>query len=59
MGKACNKVVGFDANALYLWCIGQPQLCGNLKYIPFSDSMSQDMIIKEILTNENAFGALE
>lgn len=23
-GKHCQKVVGYDANALYLWAIGQP-----------------------------------
>lgn len=23
-GKPCGKIVGYDANALYLWAIGQP-----------------------------------
>ena len=27
-GKLCRKILGFDANALYLWCIGQDQPCG-------------------------------
>ena len=31
-GKDVKKIIGFDANALYLWCIGQDMLCGVLKY---------------------------
>ena len=34
-GKIVKKILGFDANALYLWCIGQLQLCGILKYYPY------------------------
>jgi hypothetical protein len=33
-GKLVNKVVGFDANALYLHCLGQEMLCGKLQWIP-------------------------
>lgn len=28
-GKPCQKIVGFDANALYLWAIGQPMPVGS------------------------------
>jgi len=31
-GKLVKNITGFDANALYLWCIGQNMLCGILKY---------------------------
>ena len=32
LGATVKKIVGKDANALYLWCLGQPMPCGNLKY---------------------------
>jgi hypothetical protein len=28
LSKPCKKIVGFDANALYLYCIGQPMPTG-------------------------------
>ena len=30
-GKLVKNIVGFNANALYLYCLGQPQLCGRLE----------------------------
>src|SRR4029079_3789961 len=33
-GKEVQSVVGFDANALYLYCLGQYMLCGKLEWIP-------------------------
>ena len=33
-GKVVDKIVGYDANALYPHCIAQDQLCGGLKWIP-------------------------
>jgi hypothetical protein len=33
-GKKVEKVVGFDANSLYLYCLEQDQLCGKLEYVP-------------------------
>ena len=27
-GKLCKRIIGLDANALYLWAISQPMLCG-------------------------------
>src|SRR5271165_6914625 len=33
-GKAVESVVGYDANALYLSCLEQHQLCGKLEWIP-------------------------
>ena len=33
-GKPVNKIIGFDANALYLYCLQQEQLCGKLCWIP-------------------------
>ena len=31
-GKLVHKIQGYDANALYLYCLSQPQLCGELVY---------------------------
>jgi hypothetical protein len=31
-GKPVENVVGFDANALYLWCLSQNMPCGEMKY---------------------------
>ena len=33
-GKVVEEVVGYDANALYLCCLEQDQLCGKLESIP-------------------------
>ena len=33
-GKDVGKIVGYDANAVYLYCLGQDQLCGKLEWIP-------------------------
>ncbi|GMF17548.1 unnamed protein product [Phytophthora lilii] len=29
-GKLCKKVIGYDANALYLWALGNDMPCGRL-----------------------------
>lgn len=34
-GKVIGKILGFDANALYLWCLGQDMPCGKLTYESF------------------------
>ena len=33
-GKHVHSIVGFDANALYLYCLGHDMLCGKLEWIP-------------------------
>ena len=33
-GKKVEKIVGYDANSLYLHCLEQEQLCGKLKWVP-------------------------
>jgi hypothetical protein len=33
-GKVVEEIVGYDANALYLYCLEQDQLCGKLEWIP-------------------------
>src|SRR5271157_4688653 len=33
-GKVVKEVIGYDANALYLSCLEQHQLCGKLEWIP-------------------------
>ena len=32
-GKVCQKVIGYDANALYLWAVGQEMPTGDYKRI--------------------------
>jgi len=36
-GNLVKNIVGFDANALYLWCLRQDMSCGKLKYVPKSE----------------------
>jgi len=36
-GYLVKNIVGFDANALYLWCLGQDMPCGKLQYTPKSE----------------------
>jgi len=36
-GKIVNTIAGFDANALYLYCLGREMLCGKLEWIPTKD----------------------
>ena len=32
-----KKIVGYDSNALYLWCLGEEMLCGKLQLIETND----------------------
>jgi hypothetical protein len=36
-GKTVKRISGFDANALYLWCIGECLPCGKLRLIETDD----------------------
>jgi len=53
-GNLVRKIVGYDANALYLWCMSQDMPCGELKYIE-DDNMN---IIEKVKT-EDFFGFVE
>jgi hypothetical protein len=58
VGKIVKKICGFDANALYLYCLGLDMPCGELKWIP-TDSI-QYYSNKDInYFKENFFGFLE
>ena len=37
-GKEVKNITGFDANALYLWCIGNNMPCGVLEWIESEDT---------------------
>ncbi|POM64998.1 Hypothetical protein PHPALM_19387, partial [Phytophthora palmivora] len=52
-GKLCKKIIGYDANALYLWALGNEMPCGRLTSIE-----TYPGIIEDIKT-DNAFGFLE
>jgi hypothetical protein len=32
-----KKILGFDVNALYLWCLGEEEACGELKFTQSDD----------------------
>ena len=51
--KLCKSVQGFDANALYLWAIGQNMLCGEHTNIEPYDGLIDDII------EDRFFGTIE
>ncbi|KAG2872183.1 hypothetical protein PC118_g24197 [Phytophthora cactorum] len=52
-GKVCKKIIGYDANALYLWALGNEMPCGRLTTIE-----AYDGIVEDIVADKN-FGFLE
>lgn len=52
-GKLCKKVIGYDANALYLWCIGNVMPCGRLIKEDVYDGILDDIMA------DRKFGFLE
>ncbi|GMF36857.1 unnamed protein product [Phytophthora lilii] len=52
-GKLCKKVIGYDANALYLWCLGNEMPCGRLTTIDAYDTIIDD------IKSDKIFGFLE
>ncbi|GMF15563.1 unnamed protein product [Phytophthora lilii] len=52
-GKICKKIIGYDANALYLWAPGNEMPCGRLTTIEAYDGFVDD------IKNDKIFGFLE
>ncbi|GMF32205.1 unnamed protein product [Phytophthora lilii] len=52
-GKLCNKVIGYDANALYLWALGNDMPCGRLTTVEAYPEIVED------IKNDKIFGFLE
>ncbi|KAG2844588.1 hypothetical protein PC129_g6750 [Phytophthora cactorum] len=52
-GKICKKIIGYDANALYLWALGNEMPCGRLTTIEAYDGIIDDIKANKI------FGFLE
>lgn len=52
--KTVKNITGFDANALYLWCIGNTMACGVLEYIVY-DETNNGYEQEFIKYNSNAF----
>lgn len=50
-GKLVKKISGFDANALYLYCLGENMPCGELKWVETNDL--------KYVTDKDFFGFLE
>lgn len=56
-GEVVKKIVGFDANALYLWCLGEEMPCGKLYYQETDDfSFYQKSLMSNVFP---FFGFLE
>ena len=56
--KTCESVVGFDANSLYLYCLGDEMPCGKEEYVEVKNPKDQDTINKicEDVINGDLFG---
>ncbi|EGZ30784.1 hypothetical protein PHYSODRAFT_473214 [Phytophthora sojae] len=52
-GKLCKKIIGYDANALYLWALGNEMPCGRLTTIEAYPGIIDD------IKNDKIFGFLE
>ncbi|GMF42275.1 unnamed protein product [Phytophthora lilii] len=52
-GKACKKIIGYDANALYLWALGNEMPCGRLTTVEAYDGIIDD------IKADKVFGFLE
>ncbi|GMF38103.1 unnamed protein product [Phytophthora lilii] len=52
-GNLCKKIIGYDANALYLWALGNDMPCGRLTTIEAYDGIVEDIVADKI------FGFLE
>ena len=55
-GKEVKNITGFDANALYLWCIGNEMPCGILKYIENKGSDTKEAIDAYVEEFEKVYG---
>ncbi|POM61971.1 putative Polyprotein [Phytophthora palmivora] len=42
--KKCMKIIGYDANALYLWCLMNDMPCGRPVTIPLYDELIDDIL---------------
>ncbi|KAG6618409.1 uncharacterized protein IUM83_01047 [Phytophthora cinnamomi] len=51
--KICKKIIGYDANALYLWALGNEMPCGRLTTIDAYDGIIDD------IKSDKIFGSLE
>lgn len=51
--KLCKKVIGYDANALYLWALGNDMPCGRLTTIDTYPTIVDDIV------SDKLFGFLE
>ena len=56
-GNTVTRILGYDANALYLWCMTQDMPCGELIYIEVQDYDSF-LIYNQIISGE-LFGFVE
>ncbi|EGZ13477.1 hypothetical protein PHYSODRAFT_335243 [Phytophthora sojae] len=52
-GRICKKIIGYDANALYLWALGNEMPCGRLTTIEAYTGIVDDIV------NDKIFGFLE
>jgi hypothetical protein len=57
----CKSVIGFDANALYLWCLAQDMPCGTLKSKNIKEAKQCSKVPYYInkVQNDKLFGFIE
>ena len=48
-GKVVQNITGFDANALYLWCIGNEMPCGRLSYTEYVKEFDSSRTLMDLL----------
>jgi len=52
-GKLCEKIIGYDANTLYIWALGNEMPCGRLTIVEVYDGIVDD------IKPDKVFGFLE
>ena len=56
--KTCAKVIGFDANSLYLYCSGQEMPCGKEQYVGVDQPNDMEELYNQVMNGE-LFGFLQ
>lgn len=54
-GKSVKNITGFDANALYLGCIGEDMPCGRLKYKEFEEEITVKFNMNDFINKTDGF----
>jgi hypothetical protein len=58
-GNVVRQIVGYDANALYLWCMAQDMPCGKLQMFAVGEEKEKQENILMGVRSDQAFGFVE